>query len=89
MPDIASMREDFPALWLPMTAICGRSMSICTLRKSTRSTHLSRVPQDLKNAPCVVQPVHHVKHTPDLRVHVRVGHADAVHRVGVAGELVG
>ena len=30
-PEIDSMREDFPALWLPMTAIMGRSISLWTL----------------------------------------------------------
>ena len=33
IPEMASMSEDFPALWLPMTAIWGRSMSTCTLQK--------------------------------------------------------
>lgn len=31
IPEIDSMREDFPALWDPITAICGRSISTCTL----------------------------------------------------------
>jgi len=31
MPEIDSISEDFPALWAPITAICGRSMSVWTL----------------------------------------------------------
>jgi hypothetical protein len=31
IPDIDSMSDDFPALWAPMTAIWGRSISIWTL----------------------------------------------------------
>ena len=31
IPEIDSMREDFPALWDPITAIWGRSISTCTL----------------------------------------------------------
>lgn len=31
MPDMDSINDDFPALWLPITAIWGRSMSTCTL----------------------------------------------------------
>lgn len=33
MPEIDSMSDDFPALWFPMTAICGKSMSTWTLHK--------------------------------------------------------
>jgi hypothetical protein len=35
MPEIDSIRDDFPALWLPMTAINGRSISVCTLTIDT------------------------------------------------------
>ena len=31
IPDIASIRDDFPALWEPMTAIMGKSISAPTL----------------------------------------------------------
>lgn len=31
IPEIDSIREDFPALWDPITAIWGRSISTCTL----------------------------------------------------------
>ena len=34
MPEMDSMRDDLPALWFPMTAIIGRSMSVCTLPKT-------------------------------------------------------
>jgi len=31
IPDIASIKDDFPALWDPMTAIMGKSISAPTL----------------------------------------------------------
>jgi hypothetical protein len=36
MPEIDSMSDDFPALWFPMTAICGKSMSTWTLHIKSR-----------------------------------------------------
>lgn len=33
IPDIDSIKEDFPALWEPMTAIIGKSISAPTLDK--------------------------------------------------------
>ena len=32
IPDIDSIKDDFPALWEPMTAIMGKSISVPTLR---------------------------------------------------------
>jgi hypothetical protein len=32
IPDIDSIKDDFPALWEPMTAIMGKSISAPTLR---------------------------------------------------------
>jgi len=40
IPEIDSMREDFPADWIPTTAIWGRSMSSCTLMIPLRSVLL-------------------------------------------------
>ena len=37
MPEIDSMSDDLPALWDPITAICGRSISLWTLRDTTTS----------------------------------------------------
>ena len=34
MPEIDSMSDDFPALWDPITAICGRSISLWMLRNT-------------------------------------------------------
>jgi hypothetical protein len=31
IPEMDSIRDDFPALWIPITAIWGRSISIWTL----------------------------------------------------------
>jgi hypothetical protein len=45
MPEIDSIRDDFPALWLPMTAISGRSISVCTLTIDT--INVSQSPQTL------------------------------------------
>ena len=33
IPEMDSIKEDFPALWEPMTAIWGRSMSTWTLSR--------------------------------------------------------
>lgn len=38
IPEIDSMRDDLPALWEPITAIMGRSISACTLSKSKRES---------------------------------------------------
>ena len=42
MPEMDSMRDDLPALWLPITAIIGRSISVCTLQE-TRHEHCKEV----------------------------------------------
>ena len=34
IPDIDSIKDDFPALWEPMTAIIGKSISAPTLREN-------------------------------------------------------
>lgn len=39
IPEMASINDDFPALWEPMTAICGRSMSVWTLVRGMSALH--------------------------------------------------
>jgi hypothetical protein len=40
MPEMDSMSEDFPALWEPMTAIWGRSISTWTLNSQELASKL-------------------------------------------------
>jgi len=58
MPDMDSMREDFPALWEPMTAIWGRSISTWTLY----SQELASRPKDKSETRTTVQLVDQVQH---------------------------
>lgn len=38
IPDIDSIKDDFPALWEPITAIMGRSMSAPTLHENENTS---------------------------------------------------
>jgi hypothetical protein len=58
MPDMDSMREDFPALWEPMTAIIGKSMSFWTLYDNG---HGHWTTTQTGGLPSAVQPVGQVK----------------------------
>ena len=61
IPDIASMREDFPALCQPMAAIAGISTSTSTLERGSVTSN--REPEG-RYAPNVAHASEEVEHLP-------------------------
>jgi len=78
IPDIDSMRDDFPALWEPMTAIWGRSISICTLGAMV-SVIVHTIAESLKIPflPGTKQAVDQVQHEAPTLGQLRVGESNA------------
>lgn len=70
MPEIDSMSEDLPALWEPVTAITGRSMSTCTLWKVSTIDHMLNT---VAIIPRQMQRIDDVKHSPSSRCMLGVG----------------
>ena len=74
IPDMASIRDDFPALCDPKTAMTGMSRSSCALREKI---NLEMIGQrgPLLSSPCFAKAIHRIKHLALLGDVIQVGKA--------------
>jgi hypothetical protein len=84
IPDIASIREDFPALCRPTAAMIGMSMCVSTLRSLCQ---LLEWQPGIQHSPSVAQTTNEIKHAPSLVGKTSVGQSEPVRPSVVKAEL--